>query len=122
LAGTKSLIHDAAPVVIRECLAGNANGFTARQIFDQVPAFGAIYKDANALGTALGEGVRGKGIGMHRDRDGSFLRCGDNAALAAAKLSDDEFAALAVELGFSSPDELVNAINQLPPAPPNPSN
>ena len=61
LAGTKSLIHNAAPVVIRECLTGNPKGFTARRVFDQVPAFGASYTDANALGTALGDGVRGKG-------------------------------------------------------------
>lgn len=118
--GTRSLIRAAAPVVIRECLAGNVNGFTARQVFDQVPAFAAIYADANALGTALGQGVRGKGLGLHRDGADDFLRCRDNAVLAAAELSDEEFAALAAVLGFSSPDELADAIDRLPSALPDP--
>ena len=117
LAGTKSLIHDAAPVVIRECLIGNTKGFTARQVFNQVPAFGAIYTDANALGTALGDGVRGKGLGLHRDEAGEFRRCRDNAALAAAELTDEEFLALANSLGYPTVDALTDAIDRLPPAP-----
>ena len=117
LAGTKSLIHDAAPVVIRECLIGNTKGFTARQVFNQVPAFGAIYTDANALGTALGDGVRGKGLGLHRDEAGEFRRCRDNAALAAAELTDEEFLVLANSLGYPTVDALTDAIDRLPPAP-----
>ena len=117
LAWTKSLIHDAAPVVIRECLIGNTKGFTARQVFNQVPAFGAIYTDANALGTALGDGVRGKGLGLHRDEAGEFRRCRDNAALAAAELTDEEFLALANSLGYPTVDALTDAIDRLPPAP-----
>lgn len=117
LAGTKSLIHDAAPVVIRECLIGNTKRFTARQVFNQVPAFGAIYTDANALGTALGDGVRGKGLGLHRDEAGEFRRCRDNAALAAAELTDEEFLALANSLGYPTVDALTDAIDRLPPAP-----
>ena len=110
LMGTKSLIHNAAPVVIRECLTGNPKGFTARRVLDQVPALAAIYTDANALGTALGDGVRGKGLGLHRDGAGDFRRCRDNAALAAAKLNDDKFAALAAEL-VGVPDGLADAID-----------
>ena len=117
LAGTKSLIHNAAPVVIRECLTGNSKGFTARRVFDQVPAFGASYTDANALGTALGDGVRGKGLGLHRDEAGEFRRCRDNAALAAAELTDEEFLALASSLGYPTVDALTDAIDCLPPAP-----
>ena len=86
--------------MIRECLTGNPKGFTARRVFDQVPAFGAGYTDANALGTALGDGVRGKGLGLHRDEAGEFRRCRDNAALAAAELTDEEFLALASSLGI----------------------
>ncbi len=117
LAGTKFLIHNSAPVVIRECLLGNLRGFTARQVFEQVRAFGAIYTDANALGTALGDGVRGKGLGLYRDEAGEFRRCRDNGGLAAAELTDDEFLALAISLGYPTADALADAIDHLPPAP-----
>jgi hypothetical protein len=40
----------------------------------------------------------------------------ENAAVAADCLPDEAFAALAGELGFHGPDELADAIRQLPPA------
>ena len=76
----------------------------------------ANYTDANALGTAMGGGVRGHGLGLHRDRDGSFLRCRDNAALAAEHLEDAEIDDLAAEIGSRDADGLADAINQLPAA------
>jgi hypothetical protein len=115
--GTKALIRGAAPVVISECLNGTGDGFTPRAIFDQVPRFAASYTSANALATALGAGVRGRGLGLHRDPAGRFLRCRENAALAAAELGDGEFAALVRGLGYDGPDELGDAIDRLPPAP-----
>ena len=38
----------------------------------------------------MGDGVRGSGLGLHRDETGNFRRCRDNAALALAELSDAE--------------------------------
>lgn len=113
---TKEMIRLAAAPVIEACLDGQAGGFGARKIFEAVPEFAARYETANVLGTALGDGVRGSGLGLHRDADGKFRRCRDNAALAAAVLGDDEFAALAAGLGFRDADGLADAIDQLPSA------
>lgn len=114
---TKAAIRRAAPAVIRKCLDGRAGGFSTQEVFDAVPEFASSYRTSNALGTALGDGVRGSGLGLHRDAEGTFRRCRDNAALAAAALDDDEFAALADELGLAGPEALAEAIDRLPPAP-----
>jgi hypothetical protein len=113
---TRSLTHHASPHIIRLCLDGQAGGFSTREVFGGIPEFATSYKTCNSLGTALGDGVRGRGLGLHRDRSGRFLRCRDNAALAAAALGDAEFEALARELGYDGPDELGDAIDRLPPA------
>ena len=103
--------------MIRECLTSNPRGFTARQVLDQASALGKSYTDSNALGTARGDGVRGKGLGLFRDAAGEFRRCRDNAALAAAELTDEEFLALANSMEYSTADALADAIDRLPPAP-----
>ena len=97
---TKSLIRKAAESVVRECLDGQPGGFSTRQVFDRVAEFATSYKSPNALGTALGEGVRGSGLGLHRDEAGNFRRCRDNAALAVAELSDAERAAAGGRASF----------------------
>lgn len=118
---TNSMMRLAATFVLSKCLDGRPGGFTTREVFDGVPEFANSYRSPNALGTALGNGVRGKGMGLHRDLNGKFLRCRDNAALAATNLTDDEFAALAVELGLPDPDALADLIDRLPAAPNEPS-
>ena len=112
---TKETIRLAAASVIEACLDGQAGGFGARKIFEAVPEFAARYDTANVLGTALGDGVRGSGLGLHRDAEGKFRRCRDNGA-AAAELREDEIDDLAAELGFRDADGLADAINQLPSA------
>ena len=115
---TKAMITHAARAVVRECLKDARGGFTAKEIFVQVPVFAASYTDANALGTALGEGVRGRGLGLHRDRDDSFLRCRENATLAAEHLEDAEIDDLTAELGFRAPTVSPKpSINSRPPRP-----
>ena len=114
---TKGMIRLAAAPVIEACLDGQAGGFGARKIFEAAPEFAARYNTANVLGTALGDGVRGSGLGLHRDEAGEFRRCRANAALAAAELTDEEFLALASSLGYPTGDALTDAINCLPPAP-----
>jgi hypothetical protein len=114
---TNSMMRLAAASVIRECLDGQSGGFSTREVFESRTEFVTSYRTANALGTALGDGVRGKGMGLHRDLNGKFLRCRDNAALAATNLTDDEFAALAFELELPDPDALADLIDQLPAAP-----
>ena len=118
---TKFIIHKAAESVVRKCLDGQPGGFSTREVFDQVAEFATSYKSPNAIGTAMGEGVRGSGLGLHRDETGNFRRCRDNAALALAELSDAERELLATELTFSGTDKLLEAIDRLPPAPPTPS-
>jgi hypothetical protein len=118
---TDSMTRMAAATVIRKCLDGQPDGFSTREVFDSTTDFVTSYRTANALGTALGDGVRGKGMGLHRDQNGKFRRCRDNAALAASNLTDDKLAALAVELGLPDPDALADLIDRLPAAPNEPS-
>jgi len=103
-----------APAVIQECLdQTQTNGFTAREIYKAVPEIKAAYKNPNALGTSLGTGIKGTGMGLHR-KNGAFARCRENAVLAANCLSDDAFSQLASDLGYNSQDELAEAIAALP--------
>ena len=118
---TKALIRKAAESVVRKCLDGQPGGFSTREIFDQVAEFSGSYTSPNALGTALGDGVRGSGLGLHRDEAGKFRRCRDNAALALTALGAAERELLARELSFSETRDLFDAIDRLPPAPPTPS-
>ena len=114
---TKAILRKAAESVVRKCLDGQPGGFSTREIFDQVAEFATSYKCSNAIGTALGDGVRGSGLGLHRDETGNFRRCRDNAALALAELSDAERELLARQLTFSGTNGLIDAIDRLPPAP-----
>jgi hypothetical protein len=120
---TKDMIRKAAGSIVRRCLQDQPGGFTAQQILEDTAALAAYYHSPNALRTALGAGVRGTGLGLHRDRQGAYLRCRENGAVALleAELSEEELAALATELGFADLDGLVEAIDRLPPASPDPS-
>ena len=73
----------------------------------------AAYETSNVVGTCLGTGIKGTGMGLHSAK-GAFIRCQENAVLAASCLSDEEFAALAEEAGFDSPEALVEALTNLP--------
>jgi hypothetical protein len=114
---TDATIRTAAGVVIDECLVGHSEGFTARVLLERCPTLAAAYRTPNVIGTMLGDGIRGKGLGLHRDSKGRFSRCRDNAALAASRLSDDELSDLAADLGFAHAEELIDAIDRLPAAP-----
>jgi hypothetical protein len=114
---TEVALHSVAGIVIGKCLAGQAEGFTAREVLDDCPTLAGAYRTANALGTMMGAGVRGKGLGLHRASTERFARCRDNAALAASRLSDDELSALAADLGFADAEALIDAIDRLPVAP-----
>jgi hypothetical protein len=114
---TDTVIRTAAGIVIDECLAGQSEGFTASALLERCPTLAAAYHAPNVIGTALGEGVRGKGLGLHRDLQGRFSRCRDNAALAASRLSDDELSDLAADLGLADAEALIDAIDRLPAAP-----
>ena len=104
----------AARAVIEECLdQSQPSGFTTREIYEAVPEIKEAYATPNALGTCLGTGIKGTGMGLHTKR-GTFARCRENAALAASYLSDEEFTALASDLGYDSPEALVEALTNLP--------
>ena len=104
----------AARAVIEACLdQTQTNGFTTREIYEAVPEIKAAYASPNALGTALGSGVKETGMGLH-GKGGAFARCRDNATLAAGCLSDKAFSQLATDLGYNSPNELAEAIAALP--------
>ena len=111
---TAQLKAKVACTVIEECLdQTNTNGFTSRTIFESVAEIKAAYKNPNALGTSLGTGIKGTGMGLHR-KNSAFARCRENAVLAANCLSDDAFSQLASDLGYNSQDELAEAIAALP--------
>lgn len=104
-----------APAVIKECFDQNqTDGFTTRDIYEAVSEIRTAYATTNALGTVLGTGIKGTGMGLH-SKQGAFARCQENAALAAGCLSDQEFAALAEQLGHDGPEGLAKAIAALPP-------
>ena len=103
-----------APTVIKECLdTTKTSGFTTREIYEAVPEIKEAYATPNALGTCLGTGIKGTGMGLHTKR-GTFARCRENAALAASCLSDEAFGNLAVELDYEEPEGLAEAIAALP--------
>ena len=103
-----------APAVIKACLdQTQTNGFTTHEIYEAVPEIKAAYKTPNALGTALGSGVKETGMGLH-SKNGAFARCQENAVLATTCLSDEEFTALASDLGYDSPEALAAALAALP--------
>ena len=103
-----------AHAVITECLdQTQTNGFTTRDIFEAVAEIKAAYESPNALGTCLGAGIKGTGMGLH-GKAGAFARCRENAALAASCLSDEAFGNLAVELDYEEPEGLAEAIAALP--------
>ena len=103
-----------APAVIKECLdTTKTSSFTTRDIFEAVAEIKAAYESPNALGTCLGSGVKGTGMGLHSAK-GAFARCQENAVLAASCLSDEAFAALAKELGYDSSEALAEALTNLP--------
>ena len=104
----------AARAVIEECLdQSQPSGFTTREIYEAVPEIKEAYATPNALGTCLGTGIKGTGMGLHTKR-GTFARCRENATLAASCLSDEEFGNLAVELDYEEPEGLAEAIAALP--------
>ena len=103
-----------AHAVITECLdQTQTNGFTTRDIFEAVAEVKAAYETPNALGTCLGTGIKQTGMGLHTSK-GAFARCQENAVLAASCLTDDDFAALAEELGIDGPEALAEALINLP--------
>ncbi len=103
-----------APEVIEECLnTTKTSGFTTRDIFEAVPEIKTAYQTPNALGTALGTGIKGTGMGLH-GKGGAFARCRENASLAASCLADEAFGKLAADLGYDEPEGLAEAIAALP--------
>ena len=78
-----------------------------------MPEIKEAYATPNALGTCLGTGIKGTGMGLHT-KQGTFARCRENAALAASCLSDEAFGNLAVELNYEEPEGLAEAIAALP--------
>jgi hypothetical protein len=105
-----------APAVIEECLkTAKTSGFTTRDIFEAVPEIKAAYDTPNALGTCLGTGIKGTGMGLHSAKGGTFARCQENAVLAAGCLmTDEDFEALAGKLGFENAEALAEAMTSLP--------
>lgn len=67
----------------------------------------------NAVGTACGAGVGGKGGGNFWKQDGVIIRCRENAALAAEFMSDDAGHDLVESLGVDF-DDFVEAMLSLP--------
>jgi hypothetical protein len=100
----------AAEWLLPRLLAGESP--TACDVVAGVEQFRATYKNANAVGTLLGRGVRGKGLNLFR-RNGQVLNCYENARKLAEMLeaeAPDRLGSAAQAAGFSTPAELADAI------------
>jgi hypothetical protein len=111
-----ALLGLACPEVLAKCLDGA--DFSAAQIREAVPQIAQAYANANVLGTALGDGVRGSGLRLWRGPRGLFRACRENAVLAAKRMKPGELDAAARKRGLAGIQELAQAIQRLPSAKP----
>lgn len=105
--------------VVGRCLS--RKDFTASEAWQAIPELRVSHRVANAVATALGAGVGGKGgLQLWRGEDGLFAAVRQNAVLAAHRLDEAELSDLAHELGLPDLEALARAILALPSVKPDP--
>jgi hypothetical protein len=85
----------------------------ARDLMEAVPEFKSVYTSPNALGTLLGRGVAGHGLGLFRRGD-AYPPTYANGWQLAQRLSPGQFERVAHRLKFASVEDFAAAIRQLP--------
>ena len=111
--GAETIIHLAAQFILRLFVAGDSSDFSAEDVRRNVPEFREAYAKANIIGTFLGRGVHGKGLGLARGARGRLLVSYDNACRVVHHLEQAEINHVADAVGMSV-DELAAAIEALP--------
>jgi len=109
---SREIAELAAPYIVRQCLARKP--ITIGGVIAGVPEF-AVYRTANAVGTAMQYGVKGSGLGLH-GKAKVFFACRENATLAmkAVKVAGKLDAAFAAACGHASLAALAAAVMKLP--------
>jgi hypothetical protein len=90
-----------------------SNPVRAKGLLNDVPEFKAIYVAPNALGTLLGRGVAGHGLGLFRQGD-IYPPTYTNGWQLAQRLSPAQLERVSHRLGFESVEDLAAAIRRLP--------
>jgi hypothetical protein len=85
----------------------------ARSLMEDVPEFQQVYRTANSIGTLLGKGVAGHGLGLFR-QDDAYPPTYANGWQLAQRLNSAQFEQVARRLGFDGVDALAAAIRGLP--------
>jgi hypothetical protein len=85
----------------------------ARGLMKDVPELRDVYTNPNALGTLLGKGVAGHGLGLVRKGD-AYPPIYANGWQLAQRLSSAQFEQAAQRLGFDGVEALADAIRKLP--------
>jgi hypothetical protein len=89
------------------------NPVRARGLMEDVPAFKRLYSSPNALGTLLGRGVAGHGLGLFRRGD-AYPPTYANGWQLAQRLTSAQFEQVARRLGFDGVEALAAAVRKLP--------
>jgi hypothetical protein len=89
------------------------NSVRARGLMEEVPEFKKVYSSPNALGTLLGKGVAGHGLGLFRRGD-AYPPTYANGWQLAQRLTATQFEQVARRLGFDGAEALAAAIRNLP--------
>jgi hypothetical protein len=85
----------------------------ARGLMKDVPEFQGVYSAPNALGTLLGKGVAGHGLGLFRRGD-AYPPTYANGRQLAQRLTSAQFEQVARRLGFDGVEALAAAVRKLP--------
>jgi hypothetical protein len=85
----------------------------ARGLLEDVPEFKRVYSSPNALGTLLGKGVAGHGLGLFKRGD-AYPPTYANGWQLAQRLSSAQFEQAARRLGLDGVEALADAVRKLP--------
>jgi hypothetical protein len=85
----------------------------AQGLMKDVPEFQGMYTVPNALGTLLGRGVAGHGLGLFRRGD-AYPPTYANGWQLAQRLTAAQFEQVARRLGFDGVEALAAAVRKLP--------
>jgi hypothetical protein len=85
----------------------------AKGLMKDVPEFQGVYTAPNALGTLMGKGVAGHGLGLFRRGD-AYPPTYANGWQLAQRLTSAQFEQVARRLGFDGVEALAAAVRKLP--------
>jgi hypothetical protein len=99
--------------VVLLCFRKDLRSFTSATVWAGVPEPKPAYRRLNGVGDLLGRGAGRRSFRLWPG-SGTFACCRENALIALHKLTPAGVEAAARELGFATPGELRNAVENLP--------